>query len=228
MNSEKKKDSSKWIILILLLITIVAVSLTVWALFLQKPQQILSPDYAPIETEKYAESIPNDKGEQVKSEKGGGSVRLTYSNQVSIDLNKKKASLMFANPGASNQDMVVQVLIQDTVIVQSGTLKPGHQVTTLELLEGADEKLTVGGYDGKFVISYYNQENGEKAIVNRLNAWKSAGLISDFEATDWSMSVTEMSNNFNNSEEYGATEYGINAYNRYLNQYLAFEAQMPA
>ena len=63
---------------------------------------------------------------------------------------------MFANPGKSVQDMVVQIVIDETVIVQSGTLKPGNQVTTLNLLDGAEKQLQPGGYDGKFVVFYYD------------------------------------------------------------------------
>ena len=73
---------------------------------------------------------------------------------------------MFANPGKSNQNVVVQIVIQDQVIVQSGTILPGRQVTALDLLDGAASMLTPGGYDGNFSILYYHPESGEKAIVN--------------------------------------------------------------
>ena len=91
---------------------------------------------------------------------------LTYSNEVTIDLSDKAAGLYFANPGKSNQDMVLQVVIQDTVILQSGTLKPGHQVKLLNLLEGAEKMLQPGGYEGKFVVLYYDPISGEKSMVN--------------------------------------------------------------
>lgn len=159
-------DKTTILIALLLAITVVASCITVWALFFRKPETILAPDYAPKETEAHAQIIPNDSGEQKKSEEGGGSVSLTYSNQVSIDLSDGTASLMFANPGKSNQNMVVQIVIQNEVIVQSGTILPGRQVTTLELMEGAVEKLSSGGYDGNFSILYYHPESGEKAIVN--------------------------------------------------------------
>ena len=61
---------------------------------------------------------------------------------------------------------MIQIVIQDNVIVQSGTLKPGKQVNSLELLADAEDKLTAGTYDGRFNILYYDQETGEKAIVN--------------------------------------------------------------
>ena len=158
-----KKNKTTLLILLLVLITLSAVCVTVWALFFRDSGPALAPDYAPQEMEQNAESIPDDSDEKMAKPEGGGSVSLTYSN---IDLSDKAAALYFANPGKSNQDMVIQITIQDTVIVQSGTLVPGQQVKLLNLLEGAEKQLSVGGYEGKFVVLYYDQTSGEKAMVN--------------------------------------------------------------
>lgn len=163
---ENKKSKPNLLIPVLLIITVIAICVTVWALFFRDSGPALAPDYAPQEEEQNAETIPNDTGEKMENPEGGGSVSLTYSREVSIDLSDKTATLLFANPGKSNQDMVLQVVIQDTVIVQSGTLKPGNQVTALNLLDGAAKKLSAGTYEGNFNVLYYNPETGEKAIVN--------------------------------------------------------------
>lgn len=163
---ENKKSKPNLLIPILLIITVIAICVTVWALFFRDSGPALAPDYAPQEEEQNAESIPNDTGAKMENPEGGGSVSLTYSREVSIDLSDETATLLFANPGKSNQDMVLQIVIQDTVIVQSGTLKPGNQVTALELLDGAAKKLSAGTYEGNFNVLYYNPETGEKAIVN--------------------------------------------------------------
>jgi len=161
-----KKNKTTLLIILLVLITLSAVCVTVWALFFRDSGPALAPDYAPQEMEQHAEAIPNDSGEKMDNPEGGGSVSLTYSNKVTIDLSDKAAALYFANPGKSNQDMVIQITIQDTVIVQSGTLTPGQQVKLLDLLEGAEKQLSAGGYEGKFVVLYYDQTSGEKAMVN--------------------------------------------------------------
>lgn len=165
-NNKQKSNKSKWLIILLLLITVIAVGVTVWTLFFRKTGPVLSPDYAPVEMESNAEEIPNDEEEKMEKPEGGGSVSLSYSDDVVISLSDKKANLYFANPGKSNQNMVVQLVIQDTVVVQSGTLTPGNQVTSLDLLNGADKQLSAGGYEGKFVLLYYDPDSGEKAIVN--------------------------------------------------------------
>ena len=166
---EKEKRQRKYIlllILLLLLITLLASCTTIWALFFRDDGPVLAPDYAPPEKEQHAETIPGDSGDKLDAPDGGGAVSLTYSNKVTIDLSDKVASLYFANPGKSNQDMLVQISIQDTLILQSGTLNPGQQVKLLDLLEGAEELLQPGGYEGKFVVFYYNPASGEKAMVN--------------------------------------------------------------
>ena len=162
----EKKDNSKKLIPILAVITVIALGVTVWALFFRENGPVLAPDYAPQEEEQHAETIPNDDGEKMEQPDGGGSVSLSYSREVTIALGEETAKLYFANPGKSNQDIVLQLVVQDQVILQSGTLKPGNQVTSLELLNGAAKMLSEGGYEGKFVVLYYHPETGEKAVVN--------------------------------------------------------------
>ena len=172
MNQNKKLNKTTIIIAILALITVAALCVTMWALFFREPSAgddnkvILNPDYAPQKQEQNAETIPNDTGDKMAPPEGGGAVSLTYSNEVKIDISDKAAAVYFANPGKSNQDMVLQVVIQDTVILQSGTLKPGNQVKLLNLLEGAEKMLQPGGYEGKFVVLYYDPISGEKSMVN--------------------------------------------------------------
>lgn len=161
-----KKPRINLLIPILLVITAVALCITIWAVFFRDNEPVLAPDYAPQEEEKNAEAIPGDSDEKLDNPEGGSSVSLTYSRDVEISLSERKASLLFANPGKSNQDMVLQIVIQGEVVVQSGTLKPGNQVKTLDLMDGVEEKLTAGTYEGNFAVLYYDPETGEKAIVN--------------------------------------------------------------
>ena len=157
---EKKQSKSKWLILLLLLITLISIGIAIWALFFRGPDVTLTPDYAPEQTEQNQQPIEGDTAE------GGGSVSLTYSDTVVIDLSDETASLYFANPGKSDKDMVLQIIVQEEILVQSGRLTPGHQVTLLDLLDGAAGKLSAGGYNGKFTVIYYHTETGEKAVVN--------------------------------------------------------------
>jgi hypothetical protein len=163
--SKPEYGHHKWIVILLLLLLAVTVSITVWALFFRDTTTTLAPDYAPQQVEENAETIEDEsEGEKLEQQEGGGAVSLTYSREVEIDLSEKKAKLLFANPGKSNQDMMVQIIIQDTAILQSGLLSPGYQVTTLDLFDKVE--LSSGTYEGKFVVYYYQRDTGEKAMLN--------------------------------------------------------------
>ncbi len=164
--NEQKKSKINLLIVLLIAIIIVAVGITVWALFFRENSHTLAPDYAPQEEEVNAERIPGDEEGKMEQPEGGSSVSLSYAKDVTINLSDETAELYFANPNKSNQDMVLQIVIEDEVIVQSGTLKPGNQVKSLNLLNNTAKMLKAGGYEGKFVVLYYHSETGEKAVVN--------------------------------------------------------------
>ena len=168
MNKNEEKDKKrKWLIIILLLALIVCIGVTIWALFFREPAVVLTPDYAPQETEENAKAIPDDDGTKLEAAEGGGAISIEYTSSVTIDLSDKKAILQYANPGKSTQDVVVQIVIQDEIIVQSGTIKPGNQVKELALIDGAEKKLQEGVYtNAKLVILSYDPVTGEKAMVN--------------------------------------------------------------
>ena len=159
-------DRKNLLIYILLLITLSAMAVTVWALFFRKPEVRLAPDYAPVAAEQNAQPIPGDQAVQEQAEPGSGSVSLTYSTEVDINLGSGRVDLLFANPGRSNQDMVLQIVIQDTVLLQTGRISPGNQVYGLQLSADAVQMLSPGGYEGSFLIFYYDPVSGEKAIIN--------------------------------------------------------------
>jgi hypothetical protein len=166
MISKNKSRGRGILIPILLTVTVLSSCVTIWALYFRQSDPVLAPDYAPVSEEKHAQAIPDDSADADTAQPGSGSVRLTYSDQVSVNLNSRSAGLLFANPGKSNQDMVLQVVIQGAVILQSGRIEPGKQVTHLDLSDSAAALLQPGGYEGSFQIYYYHPDSGEKAMVS--------------------------------------------------------------
>ena len=173
MGKRVKKTETRyflgWLLLLLLLLVLFFAGVAVWTVCFrpepQPPDIVLTPDIAPEQPEQNAQPIPGDKAEE-KEPSTGGSVSLTYSDQVTIDLSREEATLLFANPGRSNRDLVLQIVVQDVVLVQSGTIEPGNQVKTLTLLSGTAEMLRPGGYDGNFMVHYYDRNTGEREMVN--------------------------------------------------------------
>lgn len=163
---EQTNKKQKTMLLLSVSVAVLAVMSAACVLFLHlKGDQPLAPDYAP-EVEKNAVAIPDDTGESADASKGGGAVSLTYSDKVTVDLREETASLMFANPGKSNKSIVLQIIVQDKVIAQSGKIEPGKQVAELELCKDAEKLITLGGYHGKFAVFFYDLTSEEKAIVN--------------------------------------------------------------
>ncbi len=157
------------LIAVLAVITLACVTTVIVVLMdRNEPPTILSPDYAPEEEDPNAEKIPDDNSDKLDAPDGGGAVSLIYTTNVTVDLSDKKATLLFGNPKKSNQDMVVQIVVKGQIIVQSGRITPGNRVTTLDLLHDAPQ-LGSGTYTSencKFVVLYYDQNSGEKAILN--------------------------------------------------------------
>ena len=160
------KKTTLIIIIALLLLLVIAVGVAVWAIFFREGDEILPPDYPPQNTEQNQETIPDDPGGEIETPEGGGGVNITYSEAVTIDLSDKKASLYYANPSRSNQNVAIAILIGEKVILKSELITPGNMVTQLSLLDGADKLLTAGGYNAELVVYCYHPETGEKAMVD--------------------------------------------------------------
>ena len=154
------------IIIILIIFLVITIGISIWAIFLKKAKSVLPPDYAPRQTEENAEPFLEDSdGNKLQQQAGGGAVSMTYSKDVTINLSDKIVTLMFANPNKSNQDMVIQVTIQDTIVAESGLLVPGYKVTELNLLDNIE--LSGGGkYEGNIEVMFYQEDTGEKAMLS--------------------------------------------------------------
>ena len=132
-----------------------------------KNSKKLTPDYAPgtIDVNAIKEK-DSDKKMPVTS--GGGAVRILYSNVISVDTKNKELKLYFKNPNSSRESIVLEVIIlqgkEEYVIAKSELLPPGYTLYNLGL--NSKNKLPKGGYKGKFRITYYNEETGEKEILN--------------------------------------------------------------
>lgn len=168
--TEKRKRTNdqrifRWGVAIIVLLLIVLLLSMCNSSRQKHDNEVLIPDLAPEETEPNVETIPNDTGTKPDNA-DGGSVRLTYSDQVTIDLSEAIAALYFGNPRRSNQDMLLRIVIQDKVIAQSGLIPAGYQIKNLALLPDTASLLQSGTYGGKFVIYYYDQETDELATVN--------------------------------------------------------------
>lgn len=164
LKMKETNSRNKLLIIILSIITVIAVGVTIWALFFRDTNQVSNPDYAPQQVESNAQKAKEDDTKKLDQPKGGGAVSLIYSKEVMLSLSTKEVTLMFQNPSKSNQNMKIEVVIDSKTIVESGRIEPGYKVEKLSKVD--TKKLSAGKYDGKFIVSYYNSESGEKAVLN--------------------------------------------------------------
>lgn len=172
MNKEKQVQTWKNVVIVILVcVTLIAIGISVWAIKFREKKVAVAPDYAVHETEEYAKLIEDDHyDEKMTSEKGGGAVSMTYQKTVNVDLKSRELQLLFQNPSKSVNNIVIQIVVvpengDDIVIAESGILLPGYGIDKLQLAEDESE-LSEGVYNGKFVVSYYNPDTGEKSILN--------------------------------------------------------------
>lgn len=123
----------------------------------------LLPDRAPQDIDQNA-TIADDNSDKLDAPAAGGASSLGYAKEVVIDLTAGMASLYFENGSASVQDASIFLVVQDTVILQSGLLPPGSTLTSLPLPpEGIP--LQPGGYDGQILVQFYD-DTGTPMTVN--------------------------------------------------------------
>lgn len=174
---ETKRRSGNGSLIKILLVTLIVLIIVIIILLLKScsgneanDPVVLEPDYPAMSIDSGAESIEGDpSGEAPEVSQGGGSVTIAFTDNVTYTLSTGKMSLFYQNPGASTHNVVVQVLLlngeTEYLMAQSGILEPGYQVTSLTVDENAPT-LSVGGYDGKLRLRFYDPETGERAIVD--------------------------------------------------------------
>ena len=157
-----------WLVILLCVLLMICMCVTVWAVWFRDADHTeLTPDYALPEEDENATVIPDDSNEKFESEVGGGAIRLWYSQSVRINLSQKTAYLFYANPGISTQNVVLQIVIKDRVVAQSGLIKPGYQLAKMYLLDGSEKMLKEGIYAQAVLrLHCYDPITAEKAMVN--------------------------------------------------------------
>jgi hypothetical protein len=97
---------------------------------------------------------------------GSGTVSMSFTKYVTVDISEKKAYLSFANPSESTQDMQVQLVLDEKVLAQNDKLTPGSKISQMTLIEGVEKDLEAGRYEGKLAISFLNRDSGKRSVLN--------------------------------------------------------------
>ena len=162
----KQQSGQKIVIFVLLAAVVVSLCVTGWALFLRPAPKLT--DYEPGELEPNA-IVDTSASESARSSTGsGGFASIEYAKEVRIDREKGTAQIYYANPSNSINSVAIQLILMDSegreaILGQSGLLMPG---TRLEELQLDDASCKPGSYGGKYILTFYDSETSEKAILN--------------------------------------------------------------
>lgn len=129
------------------------------------PYPTIIPSSTP-ELHEYALTIPVNKDEtgQMDVPIHGGGASVTCSSAVNVQLKKSKIDFYYKNPSRSLSSALVQILVNDQVLAQSGAIPPGYESYVLDL--NTDVKWKVGQYKGTLIISFYDLNTNKKVDVD--------------------------------------------------------------
>ena len=147
------------------LISVAAITTTVWAVWLREAP-MLDPDYAAKETDKGAEKIEGSEGTGESGTMAGGKVNLIYSDEITVYLSNGTAELLVGNSAKSKHNIVAELVIRDKVILQTGAVKPGYRIVDAELEQGAAEILQSGIYNGTLKLYMYDIGTNEREMLS--------------------------------------------------------------
>ena len=162
----KQQNGSKIIIAVLSATVAVLLCVAGWALFLRPTPKLT--DYEPSELEPNALSYKSGTEVSKASAGSGGFASIEYTKDVCVNRKTGTAQLYYANPSNSVNSVAIQLILVDSegreaILGQSGLLMPG---TKLEELQLDDVGCRPGLYSGKYILTFYDPETSDKAILN--------------------------------------------------------------
>lgn len=159
-----KLNSTKITIIALSLISAGAIATSIWAIWFRETPA-LNPDYAAKETEKDAEKIEGSEGGEGEVV-DGGKINIVYSPEATVDISDKKVSLLIGNLAKSKHNIVFELVIQDEVILQSGSIQPGYRVVNTDIADSAANMLSAGVYNGVMRLYMYDVQTNEREMLS--------------------------------------------------------------
>ncbi len=148
MREKRSTDNSK-IIIALLLITAIAIAISIWALFFRQPQET-----------KETNELPPVKQE---IEKNTDSISIPGYEGITLESDSVQQSLCLSNPPQNTCYFVIALYLEDgTMLWESDYIKPGEESEPIVL----NQKLQEGTYQGAYLqYSCYAMDN-ERTKLN--------------------------------------------------------------
>ncbi len=161
------KSHGIFFIILLPLLPVIALS----ALFALNPPQP-TIDYNPVTEDRSI--IPNEEDEpRIRSNENKASYQVPKTIEVDADtLTASAEEYIIKNPDrGANYDFVATIYMTDSLgqqveVYKSGRIPVGYCIDTLTLTPPENITLAKGSYDALLVFSFYNQDTGEKGMID--------------------------------------------------------------
>ena len=150
MSKGTDKDNNKKIVVILLIITVIALALSIWAIFFRQP---LTSDI-----------IKENRPKTV--EKNTNSISVPGYEGLTLSAGTLKQEISLSNPEQNTCIFVIRLYLEDgTLLWESEEIKPGKASAPIVL----SQKLEKGTYPNAYLeYSCYTMDN-ERAPLNKAN-----------------------------------------------------------
>lgn len=151
-----------WLLLGLLLI-----GCLIWLIFFGHKEE--TPTYNPMPpVDSNATPIEDDNSDTVQNADGGAYISMTYKTRATLSLSTGNIQIFFQNPKKSNQNAVLSLYVvsedSETMIAESGMVSSGYELRSLDFMSDRVQ-ISEGRYKGKFKLTYYDPETGQKSFV---------------------------------------------------------------
>ena len=133
------------------------------------PSTPVNPDHPLPPEDVLSKPMEDDTTEKADVPEGGGSLSMIYTLDARLSLSTGQIAVYFKNPNASSHNVALELIVisggEEYVIAQSGLVKAGYALETLEKLAGS-ASLSEGIYTGLYRLHCYDPVSGERALVS--------------------------------------------------------------
>jgi len=98
---------------------------------------------------------------------GDADVSLKYAGYTTLLSDEKLVTLNFINPSKSKKSLSLEIIAEvngeNVTLAKTDKIRPGYKIDSVK--SDLSREIPKGNYKGKFVISFYNEQDKEE-IVN--------------------------------------------------------------
>ena len=101
---------------------------------------------------------------------GDVDVSLKYAGYATLLSEEKLVTLNFTNPSKSKKSLSLEIVAdingESITLAKTDKIRPGYKIDSVK--SSLDKEIPKGNYKGKFIVSFYNEQNKEEIINSEI------------------------------------------------------------